>query len=236
MWLPSVVFAIAVTSIYALPAQRSNETGDELSSRIWYGEYANIADYPYYAFIGNCGAGIISNRWLVTAAHCVEPIKKRRNRAWVGGNTTKTSQLYTFDRVFVHPLYNDDDVTINDIALLHLTRPLTFSRTVQPVELPETEYELNVVHRFAGRGKDEHYRPTKHLMSMKVRTLDVKECVANVPAHNHMHWKYPLDNVKNVTICVKPINREVVMVTLAVLLSGTTFSLASVPTGSLNAT
>ncbi|XP_063366470.1 trypsin-like [Cydia amplana] len=208
MLLLSVIFAYAVTALYALPAKESI-TGDELSSRILYGEYADIREYPYYAYIeGACGAAIISDRWLVTAAHCVEPMIERHiNQVWVGGNTVQTSQLYTIDFMFAHPLY-DKDIFIYDIAVLYLSQPLTFSNTVQPLELPRTEYELNAVHKFAGHGDDEHGHTTDYLMSMKARTLGVEECLSNIPETQHCYIDHQLYHINKVTICVKRIGNR----------------------------
>ncbi|XP_061726285.1 chymotrypsin-1-like [Cydia pomonella] len=207
MLLISVIFANAVITLYALPAKESSQTGDELSSRILYGEYADITEYPYFAYITVCGAAILSDRWLVTAAHCINPMKKAGvSRAWVGGNTTETSQFYALDYAVVHPEYiSNENMTINDIALLHLSQPLTFSDTVQPLDLPEREYELNAVHQFAGHGRDENNLTTKYLMSMKVRTLGVNECMSNLPPHQH---KFYPDEVNRVVICVKRIEHQ----------------------------
>ncbi|XP_063544434.1 CLIP domain-containing serine protease B4-like [Cydia strobilella] len=211
MLLLSVILANAVTTLYAMPAKESNNTGDDLSSRIWYGEYADISEYPYFAYLnGTCGAGIISDRWLITAAHCIKGVKKDRvNRAWVGGNTTQTSQVYAIDYAVIHPGYiSNDYITINDIALLHLAQPLTFSNTVQPLDLPEMEYVLNAVHKFAGHGKDEHNDVTEYLMSMEVRTLGVKECMSNLPETQIRGYTYRLDHVNKVVICVKRIDNK----------------------------
>ncbi|XP_061726312.1 chymotrypsin-1-like isoform X2 [Cydia pomonella] len=208
MLLLSVIFANAVTTLYAIPAKESNKT-DELSSRIYYGDYASILEYPYFAYLeGTCGAGIISDRWLVTAAHCIKVLKdKHLNQVWVGGNNIQTSQLYTFDATFVHPHY-DDKIFINDIALLHLSQPLRFGDTVQPLDLPEMEYELNVVHKFAGHGKDEHDQSTPNLMSMQARTLGVEECLFNIPKTRQCYIYHQLESVNKVTICVQRIGNR----------------------------
>ncbi|XP_063621248.1 chymotrypsin-1-like [Cydia splendana] len=208
MLLFSVIFANAVITLYAMPAKESNATGDELSSRILYGEYADISEYPYYAYIkGACGAAIISDRWLVTAAHCIQPMRERQlNQVWVGGNTVQTSQLYTIDFMVAHPRYNKIMI-INDIALLHLAQPLAFSNTVQPLELPRMEYELNAVHKFAGHGQDEYGNPTEHLMSMKARTLGVEECLSNIPK-TQCYIYHQLYYVNKVSICVQRIGNR----------------------------
>ncbi|XP_063394723.1 brachyurin-like isoform X2 [Cydia fagiglandana] len=209
MLLFSVIFSNAVITLYAMPAKESNGTDDELSSRILYGDYADITEYPYYAYIKpTCGAAIISDRWLVTAAHCIQPmIEGRINQVWVGGNTVQTSQRYTIDFMVAHPRYNKVMI-INDIALLHLSQPLAFSNTVQPLELPRMEYELNAVHKFAGHGQNEYGHPTEYLMSMKARTLGVAECLSNIPVTQDCYLYHQLPYVNRVSICVQRIGNR----------------------------
>ncbi|XP_009580901.1 PREDICTED: coagulation factor IX-like, partial [Fulmarus glacialis] len=80
--------------------------------------------------VGFCGASIISEKWVVTAAHCLQP---GDDVTAVAGeyNTSeedKTEQRRKVVKILPHPTYN---ATINkhhnDIALLELDRPLSFN-------------------------------------------------------------------------------------------------------------
>ncbi|XP_063386894.1 arginine esterase-like [Cydia fagiglandana] len=197
MLLLSIIWFNVLTTLYAY--QRTN-TGDELSSRILYGERANISDYPFFAFLSHCGAAIISDRWLVTAAHCVN---NNSGPVWVGGDSLQSSQLYKYDKAVVHPQYKEIIFTIpvNDIALLRLSRPLTFTSTVKAITLPKQDYERNTIHAFAGKGTNERRQMSKYLMTMNVRTVKQDECLSHLPIYLRSHLKPYLNHLSKVTIC-----------------------------------
>lgn len=165
-----------------------------------YGARANITDYPFFAALSNCGAAIISDRWLVTAAHCVI---SNRGPVWVGGNNITSSQRYTYDKAVVHPQYQEIifSIPINDIALLRLSRPLAFSNTVKAIKLPKQDYERNTIHAFAGKGTNERKERSNYLMTMNVRPVKQEECLSHVSIWLRSHLKPYLDYMSKVTIC-----------------------------------
>ncbi|XP_048007029.1 trypsin-5-like isoform X1 [Leguminivora glycinivorella] len=116
--------------------------GDDLSSRIMFGQRANIKDFPYFAALEKCGAAIISDSWLVTTAQCVAFNDHNFGHVWVGGNNAKTSRQIKYDTVVIHPAFNNHEYPNNDIALLRLAEPLTFSDAVQPVGLPPDNKDI----------------------------------------------------------------------------------------------
>ncbi|XP_014810351.1 PREDICTED: coagulation factor IX [Calidris pugnax] len=93
--------------------------------------------------VGFCGASIINEKWLVTAAHCLKP---GDNVTAVAGeyNTNEednTEQRRKVVKILPHPTYN---ATINkhhnDIALLELDQPLSFNSYVTPICLGNREF------------------------------------------------------------------------------------------------
>ncbi|XP_027226076.2 uncharacterized protein [Penaeus vannamei] len=108
--------------------------------RIVGGQDANRGEFPWQVGIklswgGRCGGSLIKPRWVLTAAHC-----------YMSGFTSTTVYLGDHDRsvneegsfemqaasVTVHPDF--DSLTLdNDIALLKLSSPVTFSSTVAPI-------------------------------------------------------------------------------------------------------
>ncbi|KGL74880.1 Transmembrane protease serine 9, partial [Tinamus guttatus] len=86
-----------------------------------------------------CGATIIGDRWLLSAAHCFnqttpEEIEAYMGTTWLNGTDGDTVKV-NVTRVIQHPLFNPVILDF-DVALLELARPLVFNKYVQPVCLP----------------------------------------------------------------------------------------------------
>ncbi|XP_010081488.1 PREDICTED: coagulation factor IX [Pterocles gutturalis] len=93
--------------------------------------------------VGFCGASIINEKWVVTAAHC---LNAGDNVTAVAGeyNTNEddnTEQRRKVVKILPHPTY---DATINkhhnDIALLELDQPLSFNSYVTPICIGSREF------------------------------------------------------------------------------------------------
>ncbi|XP_043961464.1 suppressor of tumorigenicity 14 protein [Gambusia affinis] len=96
-----------------------------------------------------CGATVVSNRWLISAAHCFQDsdaIKYSDARAWraylgmrvmTRGNHGGATRLIR--RILLHPQY-DQFTSDYDIALLELSAPVFFNDLVQPVCVPAASH------------------------------------------------------------------------------------------------
>jgi len=113
------------------------------SPRIVGGSPIAISSIPWQVNLAirnstTCGASIIGNSWLVTAAHCVVGAAPSEISAFAGitNLSERSSQnALGISGITINPSWNP--ATFNgDIALLQLTTPLTFSADVQPIALP----------------------------------------------------------------------------------------------------
>ena len=84
-----------------------------------------------------CGGTIISAQHILTAAWCTaEPLRPYLRVSVGEHDTTDTAMdLRTVSRITPHPQYIPNEFR-NNIAILTLTEPLTFSRTMSPICLP----------------------------------------------------------------------------------------------------
>ncbi|XP_076579121.1 prothrombin [Chaetodon auriga] len=122
--------------------------------RIVGGDDAEVASAPWQVMLYKrspqellCGASLISDEWILTAAHCIlyPPWNKnfttndilvrlgKHNRAKFERDTEK---IVAIDQIIVHPKYNWKENLNRDIALLHMRRPVAFTDEIHPVCLP----------------------------------------------------------------------------------------------------
>ncbi|XP_040029645.2 prothrombin [Gasterosteus aculeatus] len=122
--------------------------------RIVGGDDAQVASAPWQVMLYKrspqellCGASLISDQWIVTAAHCIlyPPWNKnfsasdilvrlgKHNRAAFERGIEK---IVAISEIIVHPKYNWKENLNRDVALLHLRRPVGFTDAIHPICLP----------------------------------------------------------------------------------------------------
>ncbi|XP_049915642.1 transmembrane protease serine 9-like [Epinephelus moara] len=122
-----------------------------LNNRIVGGEDAPAGSWPWQVslqrFGGHvCGGSLINREWVMSAAHCFSSSSTsgwqvslgRQNLQ--GENPNEVSR--TVARIILHPNY-DSDTSNNDIALLRLSSPVTFTDYIRPVCLAASDSVFN---------------------------------------------------------------------------------------------
>ncbi|KAE8631042.1 hypothetical protein XENTR_v10001054, partial [Xenopus tropicalis] len=111
-----------------------------LEDKIVGGTNAVLGSWPWQAaLVSNylCGASLISNTWLVTAAHCI--VTNDPNSYTVRLGTLywySTINRFKLQQIIIHENYTSATMGY-DIALLKLATPVTFTSYIQSVCLPE---------------------------------------------------------------------------------------------------
>jgi len=119
-------------------------------SKIVGGRYASLGEYPWMVSIlakgrhHTCGGSLIDSLNVLTAAHCLEKFSSAdvsAMRVRFGSlNPLAINNATQFERraksVALHRGYKDENFAFtDDIAIIHLSEPVEFSETVQPVVL-----------------------------------------------------------------------------------------------------
>uniref|UniRef100_A0A1B6MTN6 Peptidase S1 domain-containing protein n=1 Tax=Graphocephala atropunctata TaxID=36148 RepID=A0A1B6MTN6_9HEMI len=112
--------------------------------RIVNGSNAGVGEFPfmcalYYKGFFTCGATILSEEWILTAAHCVYNRDESEFSVLTGTNDLMDpngTETYV-SQVIIHEQYQNTIDQVDDIALLKLTVALEFDSLTQPVTLSQ---------------------------------------------------------------------------------------------------
>ncbi|XP_053621535.1 serine proteinase stubble [Plodia interpunctella] len=162
-----------------------------LQKRIIGGREARFAEFPWQAHVRisefQCGGVLVSRWYVATAAHCVSRARPRDIAVWLGALDTNagsdTAKKLGVVQKILHPYfqYRVTQPDRYDIALLKLSRPITFMSHILPICLPDSELELRgrsgVI---AGWGKTDSshgHTGTNLLQSATVPILSKEQCI-----------------------------------------------------------
>uniref|UniRef100_A0A8C1EXW6 ST14 transmembrane serine protease matriptase n=1 Tax=Cyprinus carpio carpio TaxID=630221 RepID=A0A8C1EXW6_CYPCA len=123
-------------------------------NRIVGGQNADVGEWPWQVSLhfqtnGHvCGASIISNKWLLSAAHCfIQPDSAYKITSnWLTYSGLRDQNIQdgsvqkrTLKNIITHPNY-DSMTNDYDISLLELSDPLNFTNTAHPICLPASTH------------------------------------------------------------------------------------------------
>lgn len=157
--------------------------GIELEGRITGGENTTIGDYPYTVSIRianyhYCGGSIISNRVIVTAAHCVYPTipanlhSVQYATSVIGG----TKNVIPAERTLRNENYNTTNYN-NDVGLLFLTSEIVFNAGANLISLASQAPARGVSAVITGWGFLSETGPlASRLQKAIVQIIDRSDC------------------------------------------------------------
>ena len=171
------------------------------NNRITSGTETEVHEYPWMVFVsaqrrkpsgrrssGICGGSLISDSWVITAAHCVVEVNKygvlQSVKLELGQHNRNTGAIQVFiplSQIFKHPDYNNPHSLSNDLALLKLDNPVDFNNIphVRPICLPSNREETFTGLRatVAGWGIIHPSGPSSSvLLETNVNVISLTEC------------------------------------------------------------
>ncbi|XP_003513925.1 transmembrane protease serine 11C [Cricetulus griseus] len=155
-----------------------------LGHKIAGGQDSEEGEWPWQASlqqnsIHRCGATLISNNWLITAAHCF--IRDANPKDWkvsFGLLLSKPQIQRTIKNIIIHENYSYP-AHDNDIAVVHLSSPVLFASNIRRACLPEVTQKFppnsDVVVTGWGTLKSDGESPNI-LQKGRVKIIDNKTC------------------------------------------------------------
>lgn len=129
-----------------------------------------------------CGATVISDRYLLTAAHCV--VHNPASSVRLGDldlsrddEANSAPQDYQIELIVVHPEYDPTrEAGYNDLALLRTERPIAFNEAVFPFCVPDTRPGPGATLTGAGFGYVNETTKAQHLQEAELQVVSQAEC------------------------------------------------------------
>lgn len=152
--------------------------------------------FPYVASVQkakshHCGGVILSNNWIITAAHCIVKGDPLQYSVRVGSHDRTKGDSYDIDLILLHENFTWGSVKppqnmFHDLALLRTISPIKFNDRTSATKIMKTNSPDGLsVYVAAGWGRTEPGVPTLPLLLRFVnyQTLSNEDCKRKMPAN-----------------------------------------------------
>uniref|UniRef100_A0A3Q2SPP9 Peptidase S1 domain-containing protein n=1 Tax=Fundulus heteroclitus TaxID=8078 RepID=A0A3Q2SPP9_FUNHE len=158
-----------------------------LNTRIVGGEEASPGSWPWMVSLHisrwpRCGGSLINDQWVLTVARCVYWYSPSSVTVYLGRQSQEGSNpnevMRKVDQIISHPDYYNYN---NDIALVKLSEPVSFTSYISPVCLAASDSTIStgVNTWITGWGDTENGDPLpspKNLMEAEVEVVENSQC------------------------------------------------------------
>lgn len=195
IFLVSAIAAVSTKSLDLAASgklNKSNESPYDEPTRIVNGSHAAVGQFPHQVSLLKiktgthfCGASIITNRWLLTAAHCTINQKPFETLIAVVGTVDLSTGgvRYQLSAYVQHPNYRQNQYGW-DISLARTDKSIEFNDLIQPIALPTTNTPPYVPVIISGWGyvSSSNQTAPNHLRYLKSQTISSKACKNRIPS------------------------------------------------------
>ncbi|XP_053328026.1 serine protease 53-like [Spea bombifrons] len=151
-----VILSVAIV-VLGPPGSAADCGKQGLQRRIFGGTNAVPGEWPWHATLSfqgqpQCGGSLISDSWIITAAHCfygnsslLDPTMWTVNLGFskLGDAPESSAANVTASHIRIHEDYTNF-LQGEDLALVKLSRPVAFTRFISPVCLPEKTHRFQL--------------------------------------------------------------------------------------------
>ncbi|KAM4632427.1 serine protease 53 [Discoglossus pictus] len=128
-----------------------------LLMRIYGGSSSVPGEWPWHAALSHmgkpiCGGSLISDRWILSAAHCFNGnLTLKDPKSWtvhlgfskLGGSPETSAVSMVPSRILIHGNFMRA-IYGQDLALIELPKPVTLTRFISPICLPEKTHRFRL--------------------------------------------------------------------------------------------
>ncbi|XP_018798087.1 PREDICTED: brachyurin [Bactrocera latifrons] len=178
------IMLLAVAQAYIEPR---TDLG-EIQNRIVSGSPASLGQFPWQVILKKdpieyllCGGSIIAANWVLTAGHCTYGLTSVFIMFGTVLLNNPNALNMTATQLYINPNY--DSATLNnDVSLIQLPTTLTFSKTIQPIQLVTNDYAnfnfIGQVATIAGFGltDDDYLESSNLLLYAQVQIINNSQC------------------------------------------------------------
>lgn len=188
-------------SLVSIVARSKVPKCDSITKLIVGGNVTKPGEFPHMAAIGwrgadgtlgfHCGGSLISDRYVLTAAHCYKDVNgvfpsfvRLGDQHLFRDDDRAEPKDYNIEEFINHPQFLRKQGQYNDIALIKLDRSVTFSRFIRPACLYDREATPSkqaIATGFGSIGFAED--PSHDLMKVSLNIYDNKLCAEAFAGH-----------------------------------------------------
>ncbi|KFB35241.1 hypothetical protein ZHAS_00001384 [Anopheles sinensis] len=177
--------------MYALPIDVTSHSCKKVVQLIAGGEPAENGEFPHHALLGykkigtereykfECGGTLISDRHVLTAAHCFKSEYPSIVRLAVYDIEKDYGHEVPVEGFLRHPNHSHFNV-YHDIALVKLENRVYFTPSIRPACLWDTERSNISKYIATGFGMNEHYEHSKNMMKVVLENYPENDCYERV--------------------------------------------------------